>query len=284
MFSKSMLLIFVLQFGACFGYVCIHNPCNFHVLDCHNHRDVRLMAKSPSSSSVQEAMSATDEKESRPTRLSKRERLSSLIRRLRLRLPSFLKQPVPVKINETPSKYNETNEIIINSRQSKAADGVDLSGSWKPIVTAEFKKEYDSFLVNCSESFMFRKVVVNGIGYQKEVIRQLNNGIDVEIVATNPAGNWNRTLVASDESRPLNVTITDPDGDKVHVEAWWEGNGTRHKSLLQGKPRVKGGVFETARYLESNNILVCESRFHPAPSSSAKFKHGYVLWKFQRDQ
>ena len=78
-------------------------------------------------------------------------------------------------------------------------------------------------------------------------------------------------------------TITDPDGDKVQVEAWWEGNGTRHKSLLHGKPRVQGGIFETIRYLESENILVCESAFLPSPTSSPKFKYGRVVWKFQRD-
>lgn len=264
------------------------------------------MAEPPSTStsSIPDTSTA-GEKKVTPTRPSKRKRLSSQVRRLRLRLSSFLNrihmQPsVQAATEETPSN-NETlqleveevkeqiidpssDEIITISRQSKAADTVDLSGSWKPIVTEEFKKEYDSYLANCSQSFVFRKVVVNGIGYQKEIIRQLNNGVDLEIIATNPAGNWNRTLVTSDESQPLNVTITDPDGDRVQVEAWWEENGTRHKSLLRGKPRVQGGVFETVRYLESDNLLVCESSFHPAPSSSMKFEYGYVLWKFQRDQ
>lgn len=100
-------------------------------------------------------------------------------------------------------------------------------------------------------------------------------------VATNPAGNWNRTLVASDSANPLNTTIIDPDGDAVQVEAWWEDDGTKHKSLLQGKPRVEGGVFETVRYLESEDIMVCESSFLP-PASSKKFKYGSVIWKFDR--
>ena len=162
---------------------------------------------------------------------------------------------------------------------------VDLSGTWRPVVTPEFKTEYDSYLANCSQSFLFRKVVVNGIGYQKEVIRQLNDGIDLEIIATNPAGNWNRTLRASDGILPLNVTITDPDGDRVQIEAWWEMGGTRHKSILRGKPNVDGGVFETVRYLKTDAVLVCESKFHPSPSSSVEeFKYGYVVWTFQRDQ
>jgi hypothetical protein len=131
---------------------------------------------------------------------------------------------------------------------------------------------------------MFRKVVVNGIAYQKENIRQLHDGSHLEIVATNPAGNWNRTLIASEESHPFNVTITDPDGDQVQLEAWWEDNGTKHKSLLRGKPNVNGGLFETVRYLESDKMLVCESSFHPSPSAASKFKYGHVVWKFQRDQ
>lgn len=131
---------------------------------------------------------------------------------------------------------------------------------------------------------MFRKVVVNGIAYQKEVIRQLHDGVHLEIVATNPVGNWNRTLIASDELNPFNVTITDPDGDEVKLEAWWEENGTRHKSFLRGKPNLDGGIFETVRFLESDNVLVCESSFHPNPCTIPKFKYGHVVWKFQREQ
>ena len=131
---------------------------------------------------------------------------------------------------------------------------------------------------------MFRKVVVNGIAYQQEVIRQLHDGVHLEIVATNPVGNWNRTLIASGELNPFNVTITDPDGDEVKLEAWWEENGTRHKSFLRGKPNVYGGIFETVRFLESDNILVCESSFHPNPCTIPKFKYGHVVWKFQREQ
>ena len=101
--------------------------------------------------------------------------------------------------------------IFLSLSRCSLARSVDLSGTWKPIVTSEFKIEYDSYLRNCSQPFMFRKVVVNGIAYQKEVIRQLHDGVHLEIVATNPVGNWNRTLIASGELNPFNVTITDPD-------------------------------------------------------------------------
>jgi len=176
--------------------------------------------------------------------------------------------------------------ITSTTRQATASPNTDLSGTWSPIVTPSFKSEYDDYLKNCSQSFMFRKVVVNGIEYQRETIRQLDNGQNLQIIAQNPAGNWNRTLIASDENNPMNATIVDPDKDTVNVEAWWEENGTRHKSVLRGKPRLKGGVFETVRYLDEvdEDVLVCDSKFLPSEleGSSSSFKYGSVLWRFQR--
>ncbi|KAL7490920.1 hypothetical protein ACHAWT_000454 [Skeletonema menzelii] len=172
------------------------------------------------------------------------------------------------------------------TRQATASPNTDLSGTWSPIVSSTFKSEYDDYLKNCSQSFMFRKVVVNGIEFQRETIRQLDNGQSLQIIAQNPAGNWNRTLIASDSNNPLNATIVDPDKDTVNVEAWWEENGTKHKSVLRGKPRLKGGVFETVRYLDEKekDVLICESTFLPSEldGSSSSFKYASVLWRFQR--
>jgi hypothetical protein len=195
----------------------------------------------------------------------------------------------------------------LSSRQTQCANHVDLSGIWKPIVTEKFKKEYDAYLTNCSQPYLFRKLLVNGIIFQKEYIRQLNNGHVLEIIATNPAGNWNRTLRTSSFDIPNNVTIVDPDGDTVYIEAYWINNGTQHKSILRGKPNVEGGYFETVRYLEqqsgssrgSNNndnnandmreedVLICESKFYPPStwqSNSKEFNYGQVVWRFMRDQ
>ena len=189
-------------------------------------------------------------------------------------------------VSSSTTTNTTTPTPISSTRQATASPNTDLSGTWAPIVTPSFKSEYDDYLKNCSQSFMFRKVIVNGIEYQRETIRQLDNGQSLEIIAQNPAGNWNRTLIASDSSNPLNTTIVDPDKDTVNVEAWWEDDGTKHKSLLRGKPRVKGGVFETVRYLdgEDEDVLVCESKFLPSEfeSSSSSFKYGSVLWKFRR--
>lgn len=192
--------------------------------------------------------------------------------------------------NEDAVKRNNTTASIISfTRQATSSPNIDLTGTWTPILTSNFKTQYDNYLKNCSQSFLFRKVVVNGIEYQREIIRQLDFGQRLEIIAMNPAGNWNRTLLASDAYHPFNATIVDPDKDTVNVEAWWEDNGTKHRSVLRGKPRVNGGVFETLRYLEKEaeeDVLVCESTFLPCElddeSSSSAFKYGHVVWRFRR--
>ena len=176
----------------------------------------------------------------------------------------------------------ETLDERESVRSATARNGVDLTGTWTPVVTEVFKSQYDAYLKNCSETYFFRQVVVNGIGYQEETIRQLDGGKSLEITATNPVGDWNRTLVASPEDAPLQVAIIDPDKDECLVEAYWIDSGTRHKSLLKGKPRVKGGVFETIRYLDGGDNLVCESYFHPSPNAPAKFKPAHVVWNFTR--
>lgn len=253
-----------------------------------------------------------EEEEENSTSLSKRQKLKRLLRhmksvapKLRICLPSFMAR---LKSLETDVDDNDDEEDVDDSiidketngvnnslmedeveeegddRSATAASHVDLSGTWRPIVTPEFKQEYDQYLQNCSQSFMFRKVIVNGIALQKEIIHQLHQGKDLQIVASNPAGNWNRTLVASTADDPVHVTLQDPDGDTVQVEAWWEDSGRIHKSWLRNKPRLLGGAFETSRYLseEDPNVLLCDSIFHPSPDAPKGFQYGRVLWKFQR--
>ncbi len=186
--------------------------------------------------------------------------------------------------NNTNTTIDDSTTISFSTRQATSSPTTDLSGTWTPIATPQFKAQYDAYLKNCSQSFLFRKVVVNGIEYQKEEIRQLDNGERLEIIAMNPAGNWNRTLVASDADNPVNTTIVDPDKDTVDVEAWWEEDGTKHRSILRGKKSVNGGEFVTVRYLdqEEKDVLVCESTFLPADGPSSAFQYGRVVWKFRR--
>jgi hypothetical protein len=186
---------------------------------------------------------------------------------------------------------HQQTKLPTGPRWAIAAEQTDLSGLWKPILTPQFKKEYDEYLSNCSQPFIYRQLIVNGIALQKERITQKHEGRDLEIYATNPAGSWNRTLVASgtdenDSYEPVIVTLRDPDGDMVQVEACWEKEGTVHRSWLRGKPRLSGGEFETLRYLdhEDPDILISESIFHPNPTAPAskKFRYGQVVWRYQR--
>ena len=170
--------------------------------------------------------------------------------------------------NTTGEKKADTMAQPKGSRWAISSNTTDLSGKWKPIITAKFKKEYDEYLRNCSQSFLFRNLCLSVVGLTREEIRQQHHGRKLVITGTSPAGSWERILVSSGadwdhaDYEPFNVTFLDPDADNVNVEAWRENNGTVHKSWLRGKPRVCGGVFESTRYLD-DDFLVCESVFHP---------------------
>mmetsp|Transcript_16929 Transcript_16929/g.24476 ORF Transcript_16929/g.24476 Transcript_16929/m.24476 type:complete len:188 (-) Transcript_16929:61-624(-) len=182
-----------------------------------------------------------------------------------------------------------SDEIMLPPRWAFANNATNLSGMWKPIITQKFKTVYDEYLQNCSQSFVFRKLVLNVLGLTSDKIE--HNGQELTITGINPAGTWERTLVSSgftEESakddgdfEPIFTQIVDPDDDVVQVESWWEENGTKHRSILRGKPRVNGGEFETIRYLAGEN-LVCESYFHPHPSTLKQFRPGFVKWTYQR--
>jgi hypothetical protein len=165
----------------------------------------------------------------------------------------------------------------------------DLSGTWKPVITPAFKKEYEKYLENLGQSFAFRTLCLNFVGLTRETITQ--DGTLLNIRGTTPIGVWDRTLVSSGsdltnaEYEPFNVTFLDPDKDSVDVEAWWEDGGTVHKSWLRGKPRVNGGEFESTRYLENDNTLICESLFHPPNGTNANsFRPAFVKWRFEREK
>jgi hypothetical protein len=192
------------------------------------------------------------------------------------------------EIGETSPEKNDS--LLLGPRWAVAAPTTDLSGVWKPIVTPAFKKEYDEYMQSCGEGIFLRKAMVSVIGLAREVIDQRNDGRELSITGTTPIGNWKRVLVASGAEKgknhgnnfePVYTQFKDPDGDMVQVEAWWENDGSVHKSWLRNKPRVMGGEFESTRYLESENILVCESVFHPSPENP-KFQPAKVVWRFQR--
>lgn len=201
---------------------------------------------------------------------------------------------------DTSSTERQDLELEGNAKESRttkqpegprwAVATTDLSGVWKPIVTPAFKKEYDTYLKHCGEGLIFRKALVSAIGFGKEVYDQRNGGRELSITGSSPIGGWERVLVASgsdndtSDYEPAYSVFKDPDGDTVQVEAWWENNGTVHKSWLRNKPLVLGGEFESTRYLlpDDNDILVCEAVFHP-PANVTKFQKDSVEWRFRRE-
>jgi hypothetical protein len=189
------------------------------------------------------------------------------------------------------ARFQRAQETINQPRGERwavAAKHVDLSGVWIPIVTSEFKQRFDDYLVNCSLSFFHRKLLINGIALQTEYIEQRYQGKELEILDKMPVGSWNRTLVTSgasphvDRYEARNVTIGDPHGDLVQVEAWWEDMGSMHKSWLRGEPNSYGGAIETSRYLEIDDTLVCESTFHPDAGAPVSYKYAQVVFRFKR--
>jgi hypothetical protein len=133
-----------------------------------------------------------------------------------------------------------------------------------------------------------RSVAVSIVGLTTEETVQSEQGRELLIRGRNVRGLWERTLTASgadkgsDEYTPLKTSIITADAEQVEAEAWWEDNGTVHRSWLRGVTKYGGGEFESKRYLEDDgNVLVCESIFHPTDPSREKAQ---VIWRFRRQE
>lgn len=188
-------------------------------------------------------------------------------------------------VDATPPPTTVTGDH--NTRSASPASGVDLSGTWKPALTPQFLKAYDRYLQNCGEGLWFRRALLAAIGLAHEVYRQDDDHHTLTITSVSPVKSWERDLISSsrgdgNDDAVVISSFRDPDGDTVHVEAWWEG--PVHVSRLRGKPRVRGGEFESKRYLESPDVLICEATFLPPCTSSShdRFQKDHVVWRFQR--
>jgi hypothetical protein len=155
-------------------------------------------------------------------------------------------------------------------------------------VTDEFKGQYDNYLKLLGQPSLVRSVAVSIVGLTTEETVQSAQGRELLIRGRNVRGLWERTLTASgadhvsDEFMPLRTSIITADAEQVEAEAWWEDNGTVHRSWLRGVTKYGGGEFESKRYLEDDgNVLVCESIFHPTDPSREKAE---VRWRFQRQE
>ena len=183
----------------------------------------------------------------------------------------------------------EEMESNIHERWAQSDPIVDLSGSWTLIADDTFKKEYDLYLSDLGFNRIIRSVACSLISRTKEITKQSDNGRELYIKSINPKGAWERTLTASgfpDFGTKSNQTdyehtkakIKTAESEEVDAEAWWECQGTQHRSWLLGG---KKGDYESLRYLEDcGNVLVCESIFHPRDVTKKKAR---VRWRFQRD-
>jgi len=172
----------------------------------------------------------------------------------------------------------------------RAVASVDLSGEWDLIVTEDFKKEYDAYLSQLDQPQLVRSIALSIVGLTTEITNQTDDGRSLFIRGRNVRGVWERTLVASgadpdrgsgDEYEPVLDKITSADGEEVTSESWWEEDGTVHRSWLRGVTKYGGGAFESHRYLEGDDVLVCESTFHPDDPAREQAK---VTWRFKRQQ
>lgn len=181
-----------------------------------------------------------------------------------------------------------------HERWAVSAPDVDLSGSWTLIVTDAFKSKYSRYLSDLGFGYVVRTVAAQIVGRMNEVTLQSDEGRALLVRGTNPRGVWERTLVASgapdldtrshrtegEHYRHDVSIVTTPDGEKVEAEAWWERDGTVHRSWLRGGKKYGEGDFESLRYMEEGGrVLVCKSLFHPR---NRKRRRTEITWRFRR--
>lgn len=196
--------------------------------------------------------------------------------------------PATPQATPPPSrKVKSSNGRPKGNRWAVASPNVDFTGTWTLVNSEDFRKEYDEYLTRLGQPMFVRSVALSIIGLTSEQFTQSDGGRELCIRGQNFRGVWERTLVASAPEGgndtnfvPTLVEIVSADSEKVKAEAWWENQGTVHRSWIRGVTKYGGGDFESIRYLEDNGkIMICESTFHPIDKEQPKAN---VKWKFQR--
>jgi hypothetical protein len=196
---------------------------------------------------------------------------------------------------EPPEKLSaaaETRTVPFGNRWAVSSPNVDLSGHYNLVVTDDFKRSYDRYLERLGQPAFVRSVALSVAGQTTEEVLQLDHGRSLMVVGRNIRGTWSRTLVASGTDgssttphedgssyRPLRIPILSADSEQVESESWWESGGTVHVSWLRGVTRYGGGQFESRRYMDGEDIYVCETTFHPNDPTR---QPNSIVWKFQR--
>lgn len=189
----------------------------------------------------------------------------------------------------------DMGDLPTGPRWAIAHPTTDLTGTWKPVINPDFLDRYDKYLTNCGTNYMFRQVCLKFCRTTREAVDQEEDGRRLHLTGKSPAGGWKRTLISSgadtssEEYEAAYAEFLDPDKERVKVEAWWEEEGRVHRSVLREKAGVKGGTFETLRYLDPDDekILMTDSTFHPSPDhlddASSKFKPAFIRWKYTKE-
>lgn len=193
-------------------------------------------------------------------------------------------------IRNQVSKIHGTNRLPSgSSRWAIAHPETNLTGTWRPIITAQFKIELDVFLSSVGQSYFVRKVAINALSLHREVIVQTHQGRELEILSTNPMGSWLRTIIASGSDlvnfkyNAFNSTIREPGGGTVEIQAWWEGQGKIHRSLLIGSARAAPGIFDSSRFIDDEGVLNCITIYRPISRHEEQHIPN-IVWRFSRDE
>eukprot|EP00546_Thalassionema_frauenfeldii_P019228 CAMPEP_0178900084 /NCGR_PEP_ID=MMETSP0786-20121207/3273_1 /TAXON_ID=186022 /ORGANISM="Thalassionema frauenfeldii, Strain CCMP 1798" /LENGTH=307 /DNA_ID=CAMNT_0020571041 /DNA_START=485 /DNA_END=1408 /DNA_ORIENTATION=+ len=206
-----------------------------------------------------------------------------------------------VKIDSGPKKQEEKWLSVVDQKAFSvrptfsvrpkagsrwATAAIDITGEWQLIDTEQFKSDYDDYLKLLGQPKLVRVVAVGLIGLTTEIIEQTKEGRELLIRGKSGINVWERRLISSgadaesEEYQPEHIAIRTADDETVQAEAWWDSNGTVHRSWLRGVEKYGGGNFESKRYLEDGgNTLVCETIFHPKQEGREQAR---VTWKFLR--
>lgn len=194
-----------------------------------------------------------------------------------------------LKLESSFDVVTTSTDTLNADRWAVSAKDVNLSGKWNIISTSteDFQKEYDRYLMLLGQPFIVRSVALSIVKMTTEETIQSEEGRSLLVRGTNARGVWERTLTASgaDETNsvftPVRTPILTIDKERVEAEAWWENDGTVHRSWLRGVTKYGGGDFESKRYLEENGkVLTCESTFHPNDMTRDK---AMITWRFLRE-
>jgi hypothetical protein len=174
-------------------------------------------------------------------------------------------------------------------RWAVSSPKVNLSGKWKIVASDDFKKDYDVYLKNLGQPSLVRSIAVSIVDMTTEEVIQSDSGRSLSIKGKNLRGVWDRTLLASgsdidvehgENDEHMKISLVTADKENVEAEAWWEKNGTVHRSWLRGVKKYGGGDFESRRYLtDEGQKLICESVFHPYARDK---ENAVITWVFER--